>query len=503
MSAQLVSIVLFFVFAVVTYGLSIIGMRQTTSLKTFAIGKGDMSPWLAGVTMAASVASTATFVINPGFVYRDGLSAWAHYGLGAMLGLITALLVLSRGFQRLGKELKVLTLPDFVRKRYRSRRLGMAFAAMTLFYISFIVLILSGSALIVQQLFELEYHTALVFLMVFVFGYVLMGGTYAHAYTNAMQGMMMIGIALLVFGSGAKHFGIDFFTKLETVGEHYAAWMNPESDLYGDFFSVFVSSFLITFALMLQPHILTKVLYLKEDKRDLRVFLWVTIAVSIVFSSMLFVGFFARLDGLVIDRQDTVVLQYLPTVFSPYWVGIIFVSLLAAGLSTLDGILVAISSVVVADLILPGQDINGPEHAKRALAMSRYVLVAVGLLSLAIAWEPPARLGLFAQQGVYALVAASAAPLILGILYPSAQRPERVFGLSLLALSVHFAMRYGFDVLNPGTTASVGILCSFVLGGWWFRPWARNRDEVESWPRVASNPPSQTDDVFTDANSVA
>lgn len=486
MSAQILSILLFVIFAVVTYVLSVIGMRQTSSLKTFAIGRGDMSPWLAGVTMAASVASTATFVINPGFVYRDGVSAWAHYGLGAMMGLITALIVLSNGFQRLGKALQVVTLPDFVRKRYQSRALGMAFAGMSLFYISFIVLILSGSALIVQQLFSVGYHVALVFLMVFVFGYVLMGGTYAHAYTNAMQGVMMIGIAFVVFFSGAKHFGLNFFDKLRSVSDNYAAWVNPSSDLYGDFFSVFISSFLITFALMLQPHILTKVLYLKEDKKDLNVFLSVTIVVSLVFSSMLFVGFFARMDGLVVERQDLVVLQYLPTVFSPYMVGIILVALLAAGLSTLDGILVAISSVVVADLMLAGKDMNEPTLAKRALAMSRYVLVGVGLISLALAWEPPARLGLFAQQGVYALVAASAAPVILGILSSRPQRPAKIFFLSGVALSVHFFMRYGLDILNPGTTASVGILISLVLGTWWLRSKSEAAPDVTvapgAWP---------------------
>lgn len=464
MSAQTFSWLLCGAFALLTYGLSVVGMRQTTSLRTFAIGRGDMSPWLAGVTMAASVASTATFVINPGFVYRDGLAAWAHYGLAAMLGLITALLLLSSGFQRIGKKLQVVTLPDFVRKRYGSPLLGRIFALMTLFYISFIVLILSGSALILQQLFGLGYHSALVLLLLFVFGYVLMGGTYAHAYTNAMQGLMMVGIALWVFGAGSEHLGDGFFDRLDAISPAYGAWLNPESDLYHDVFSVFVSSFLITFALMLQPHILTKLLYLKEEPRDLRIFLGVTIAVSLVFSLMLFVGFYARLDGFVSDRQDAVVVQYLPTLFSPHAVALIFVCLLAAGLSTLDGILVAISSVVVADFLQAGQTTDEGEAAQKALSQSRIVLVVVGLIALGLSWSPPARLGLFAQQGVYALVAASAAPMVLGILRPGFQSPRWVLGLSGGAVALHFALRVGLGIANPGVTASVAILCSVGAG---------------------------------------
>lgn len=457
------SLILVGLFALVTYGLSIVGMRKTSSLKTFALGKGDMSPYLAGITMAASIASTATFVINPGFVYVDGLSAWAHYGLGAMLGLVTALLVLSGGFQKLGKRLQAVTLPDFVRKRYDSRPLGMAFAAMTLFYVCFIVLILSGSALIVQQLFGLSYHLSLVCLLLFVFGYVLMGGTYAHAYTNALQGIMMMGIAVLVFLAGAEHLGAGFFDKLAAVSSSYASWTNPQSDLYHDFFSVFVSSFLITFALMLQPHILTKVLYLKEDKRDLRSFLVVTIVASVVFSLMLFVGFYARLDGLEVARQDAVVVTYLADAFNPYLVAFIFVSLLAAGMSTLDGILVSISSVVVADLFL-GKSAEDEERAKKGLAWSRYVLVVLGLVALALSWDPPQRLGLFAQQGVYALVAASSAPLVLGILRPSFCQPAAVGALSFFAVALHFALRFGFDVVNPSVSASWAILASIGVG---------------------------------------
>ena len=54
------------------YWLSWIGMRRTRDMQGFAIGNKDMSPYLIGITLAASISSTATFVINPGFVYVHG-----------------------------------------------------------------------------------------------------------------------------------------------------------------------------------------------------------------------------------------------------------------------------------------------------------------------------------------------------------------------------------------------------------------------------------------------
>ena len=56
---------LFVAYAVVTAVLALRGMRKTTTLKSFAIGDQDMGPVLVGVTLASSIASTATFVINP------------------------------------------------------------------------------------------------------------------------------------------------------------------------------------------------------------------------------------------------------------------------------------------------------------------------------------------------------------------------------------------------------------------------------------------------------
>ena len=98
-----------------------------------------------------------------------------------------------------------------------------------------------------------EQKTALLLVLLFVFSYVLMGGTYAHAYTNTLQGLMMVGVTLLLFYSGLEYLGSDWQQALDGVSDGWAAPFNPDSDLYFDFMSVFVSGFVITFALMLQP----------------------------------------------------------------------------------------------------------------------------------------------------------------------------------------------------------------------------------------------------------
>ncbi len=103
---------LFLVYMVATGWLAWRGHKKTTDIASFSVGKGDLPAWVVGITLAASIASTATFVINPGFVYVHGLSAIAHLGFAAGTGIVIGLFALSFGFRRFGAKVRALTLPQ-------------------------------------------------------------------------------------------------------------------------------------------------------------------------------------------------------------------------------------------------------------------------------------------------------------------------------------------------------------------------------------------------------
>ncbi len=142
-------------YVALVYWLSWIGMRRTQDISGFAIGNKDMSPYIIGITLAASIASTATFVINPGFVYVHGVSAYMHYAVAGSAGILSAFLVLSRGFLRLGEEKQALTLPDWIYHRYQHRGFSLFFAFIKLLSVSFVVLILVGCSLLMTGIFPI------------------------------------------------------------------------------------------------------------------------------------------------------------------------------------------------------------------------------------------------------------------------------------------------------------------------------------------------------------
>lgn len=462
MTPEIFKYLLTAIYIVIIFWLSWLGMRRTKDLQGFSIGNKDMNPYLIGITLAASVASTATFVINPGFVYAHGLSAFLHYGIAASSGILVAFLVLTRGFLRIGEATTALTIPQWIYFRYQHRGLSVFFAIINLLSITFVVLILVGCSFLVTGLFPVDQKTALVIVLLFVFSYVLMGGTYAHAYTNTLQAVMMIIITIGLFIYGLRFFDSGFIQSLQSVGENYSSVYNPDSSLYFSFFSVFGSGFIVTFALMLQPHILTKVLYLRSEA-DIGKFIGTTVIVGTCFSLMLMVGFYAKLAGVDVPQQDLVVREFLlhefeGTVMGEYILTFVFITLLAAGMSTLDGILVSLSAVVVNDIVEPLADsrLNG-------LVLSRWVLVVIGFIALAIAWNPPQLIGLFAQKGVYGLAAASLVPILFGVIVRGSIPLWIITCSAFGGLFIHLFLNLYAGILNPAVSASYAILATLIF----------------------------------------
>jgi len=480
---------LFLVYMVATGWLAWVGHKKTTDIKSFAIGRGDLGPIVIGVTLASSIASTATFVINPGFVYVHGLSALIHLGVAAGLGLVIGLFTLSNGFRRVGAAKGAITLPHWMAQRFGSRGLGVLFALVNLLSLTFVVLIVGGISIVMQQTLGLTNTESLVLTIAFVFGYVFVGGTYAHAYTNTLQGIIMAVVAAVIVGSGL-HLLSDgpsaAVSALAAQDPNLVKAVNPASPLFGTFFSVWVSGFVIGFALVCQPHILGKALYVKTE-REVRRYLLVAVGVSVVFTGLLLVGMYARLMQIPASEfvnpatgafsQDRVMAVYLIKTFDPVTLSFVTVAMLAAGMSTLDGILVALSSIAANDLFMgiAGHRWLKHESEERKAAIghraSQLILVAMGLVAFLIALHPPKLLGIFGQLGVYGIVAASAVPIMLGILIP--ELGKRVaWATALTGLVTHFALYAagmrgfgaGHNLFNPGVTATWAILASGVVG---------------------------------------
>lgn len=451
----------------VTGGLALRAARRSSSVATFAVGTKAIPAWVIGLSLAAQLTSVATFVVNPGLVYAYGLSALVGYGVAAGLGLTLGLIVLSRRFLSHGTRVAALTVPQWIGSRFQSPGLRLAFAVLSLGLVTFATLIVVGISLVWGPLLGLSPQVTAVGLLAVVATGVMVGGATGHAWVNAAQAMVMLAAAGIMLGSGASAV-IDgsLLARVATIDPALVHVPNAASPLFRSWFEVFVCNFIVGLALVCQPHVMSKVLFLKSE-RDVRAYLTTAVLCGLVFTSLLVTGLYARLDLTDLVRIDRAIPTWMATKFSPNVQVFLAAGVLCAGLSTLEGILLALSSIISVD-VYPRFTTHASDRVALGLGRGAVAMLAAVTAGLAI-WQIDHPTGgtvaLFAQYGVYLLFSASFVPMAAGMFLPAVS--TRTITLSVvIAVTVYLGLSIGRVSMysnNPGVLAAAAILAACIL----------------------------------------
>lgn len=82
------------------------GAKKITNMDDYALGSVLFSPYAVGLSLAASITSAATFIINPGFVALFGISGVLSMAIALPFAALISLVVLTKGFRRHGTTVK-------------------------------------------------------------------------------------------------------------------------------------------------------------------------------------------------------------------------------------------------------------------------------------------------------------------------------------------------------------------------------------------------------------
>lgn len=479
MSFAQATLLLLIIYACITVYIVYRGATKTKDIKDFALGSG-FSPIIVGLSLAASITSAATFIINPGFVALYGWSAFLAMSVILPLGLFISLIVLSKSFRKFGSSIQALTMAQWVGTRYKSPFFAYFMAIVSLLLITFIVLICVGLTKVIASALGADELLVLIILVVFVFGYTMFGGANSMVYTNTIQAILMIIVAIILLTSGYEHFsgGIDaFWAKIGAIDSKLPESFNESSPLFRDWFEVLFCNFIVGIAIVCQPHIITKSLLLKTDE-DVNKYLTVAIVVESLFFAVLFAGFYARLmfpdltmAGAPI-KMDGILSAYVIKKFSVS-VGILVVlGLISAGLSTLEGIIQSLSTTISNDIIAPVA--GWKDDAKKIAKINKLVIMILAVIAILVSYQqllyPNLSVGILAQNGVYAYFSAAFVPVLFGIFLKDTPK-QAAIGAAITAFVVHFAVYYGSltpytsgAIKNPAVAATIAIISALLVG---------------------------------------
>ena len=206
-SERIVSLIPFVAYLIGVFVIAVISARYLKNRKfetEYYVGSRSFGPWVLAMSWVATMASGGSFLGYPSLVYTYGWSM-ALWVSGSCVTAIVGLGIVGKRINRLARQTGALTLVDLLRDRFSGRQqMGNAIGVL---YPLIIVLIttvyllaqFAAGARILENMLGISYRTGLTIFAVTVVAYTTYGGFRAVAWTDTMQGIVMIiGIVLLV-----------------------------------------------------------------------------------------------------------------------------------------------------------------------------------------------------------------------------------------------------------------------------------------------------------------
>lgn len=465
--------------------LSWVSAKKTKTIEDFAISGASLGPYVLGLSFAATFFSAATFMGYPGYSYAWGYSnLWMFLGQfgGGAIGII----VVGKVVRELNTSQKSLSLPDWLGDYYDSDFLRVGSGLIMLFNLFYIASQFTAGAQIFSEMLGFNYYFGLFFIAVIVVGYVFAGGSYADVYTDAVQAVIMAVVGIIVFVSGIFIFGngsvTDTFNNitesLSSQDNNLVKIVNTES---GNYYSLYVigAIFIIQFAFSSQPQLFNKVLSLKQPK-DLRKMIITYMIAAFLCLLVLFGGFYARAAIPSIEVADLALLEYVTWGMPAILAAIIGVVILAASLSTTDGIFVVMSTVFANDiyrkfLVKRGIIKANEEKTNRvALQISRWTVIFVGVIAFLIVLNPPEFMADLMWVGISGVSSGTMGPLLYAV-FTRKKAASRAADISMVTGLLSYLIIYfgGFEesIMASGAWATIiGIIVMFILASILKRP---------------------------------
>jgi Na+/pantothenate symporter len=176
-----------------------------------------------------------------------------------------------------------------------------------------------------------------------------------------------------------------------------------------------------------------------------------------------FNGAIARALYPGLKNPDLAIPTLAKNVMSPLGSSIVLAAVVAAGMSTFASVLIILSSSMVHDTLIMGFKLNIPK--KRVLLYSKISSLVIGLVSLIIAFKPPA-LVLTLTAFAWAVIASTTLwPLLFGLYWKRATRigciASMIGGCLTALLWMAIGKPFGIHGFIPGI--AVGALLMIVL----------------------------------------
>ena len=463
------------IFVGVAVGVGLYCRRTTTSVDGFVLGGRNVGPWMSAFAYGTSYFSAVVFVGYAGqFGWKYGIAAvWAGIG-NAILGSLLAWWVLGPRTREMTHRLGATTMPEFFGKRFQSKGLRIASAAIIfVFLIPYTASVYNGLSRLFGMAFGLPYEVCVIGMAVITCLYVVLGGYMATVMNDFLQGIVMLFgivavIAAVILNNGGFSEAITTLSQIPAEGSQMAG---PFVSMFGpDLFNLLGVVVLTSLGTWGLPQMVQKFYAIKDEKSIRTGTVVSTFFAVIVAGGCYFLGGFGRLtDTDVAAEGFDAIIPHLLECLPPILIGLVVILVLSASMSTLSSLVLTSSSTLTIDFI-KGTIVPKMSEKKQVLTMRIMLVVFIAISAVIAIVQYSSKITFIAQlMGVSwgALAGAFLAPFLYGLYWKKttvgACWASFIWGAGIMTLNFISNTRHIFSFpaqiqspVNCGALAMVG-----------------------------------------------
>lgn len=361
---------------------------QESSLEGYATGGRSIGIVVLFFILGAEIFSAFTFLGAPGEAFGSGVPSL--YILAYLSLALVMWWFIGPRVAELGRRHGYMTQADLISDRFRSKKLSMLMAAMSVVaLIPYLTIQITGAGLLFSFATEGKFPFWLGSLIAFgvVTLYVYVSGLKGIGWTNLLQGVLMLVVAWVIGVSViVQFFGTpgEMFTQIEAVAPEYLTLPGGgDAWTWGTFSSAIVLSVL---GFVMWPHVFMKS-YSAGSNRSIKK----TITLYPLYALLVVPIILAGLGSIVLlrddppARADEALLQVLVYLLNlpPAVVGVILAGAVAAAMSTGANLAHAAGTIFVRDFVQPAAGSRLSDTA--AYRWTRLSVVVISALAFVFA----------------------------------------------------------------------------------------------------------------------